>query len=263
MQAIVKRGGPGRYAIFLPLNEWNPPMILGLQSGSTVLRDHDTRGAFSAPEFRRAFDFFTGLFRDGLAPPLSNNEIANMYQEFERGTFAMVITGPWNLGEFRRRLAPEHQDTWATAPLPGPDGPGVSMAGGSSLVMFRSTRHPAEVWRLMQFLSRPEQQVRFWRLTGDLPSRTEAWRDTALTADPNTRAFGVQLTRLAVWPKVPEWEPIAIRLQDWTERAVRGNVSPGVALASMDREVDRMLEKRRWLVEKRGVGARAAPAGAP
>ena len=259
LTAIRDRGGRGHYGIFLPLNEWNPPMIMGLQAGSPILRDRDTRGDFSGPEFQRAFDFFIGLFRGGLAPPLSNNEIANMYQEFERGTFAMVITGPWNLGEFRRRLSPAMQDKWGTAPLPGPNGPGVSMAGGSSLVMFRRTKHPAEVWKLMQFLSRPEQQVKFYQLTGDLPSRVEAWRDTALTNDPAARAFGDQLTRLAVWPKVPEWEPIATKLQDWTERAVRGGVTTHDALVSMDREVDQMLEKRRWLVERRGgAGARTS-----
>src|SRR2546425_8030194 len=50
---------------------------------------------------------YTTLFRsyrDGLAPPVSNTEVANLYQEFARGTFAMYITGPWNIGEFRRRL---------------------------------------------------------------------------------------------------------------------------------------------------------------
>jgi len=133
MQGIKRVVGPDRYAIFLPLNEWNPPMILGLQAGSTILRDDATRGAFSGPEFRRAFDFFVAMFRDGLAPPVSNTEIANMYQEFARGYFAMVVTGPWNLGEFKRRLPPEMQGAWATAPFPGPDAahPGVSLAGGS------------------------------------------------------------------------------------------------------------------------------------
>lgn len=263
MEGIKRVVGPGRYAIFLPLNEWPQPMVLGLQAGSTILRDDDTRGAFSGPEFSRAFDFFVGLFRDGLAPPVSNTEIANLYQEFERGYFSMIITGPWNIGEFRRRLSPEAQPLWGTAPLPGPDGPGLSMAGGSSLVMFRRTRHPEAVWALMSFLSRPEQQARFYHLTGDLPANVAAWGDSAIAADPYIAAFGDQMQRVAPWPKVPEWEPIAIRLQDWAERAVRGSVAPGDALASMDREVDRMLEKRRWLVErKRGAGARpAASAG--
>jgi multiple sugar transport system substrate-binding protein len=265
MEAVKRVVGPDRFPIFLPLNEWNPPMILGLQAGSPILRDRHTRGAFSGPEFRAAFDFFVGLFRDGLAPPVSNTEVANVYQEFERGYIAMWITGPWNLGEFRRRLPPAAQDLWWTAPLPGPSGPasGVSMAGGSSLVLFRSSKHPDAAWKLIEFLSRPDQQARFFRLCGSFPARVEAWRDSAIRAEPCARAFEVQLGRVEPWPQVPEWEPIAIKLQDWVERAVRGNVAPAAALAGMDRETDRMLEKRRWLVERGGVGAgpgRAAPA---
>ena len=247
MVAVRRSLGPGHYAIFLPTNEWPQPMILGLQAGARMLTDDDTRAAFESPEFRRAFHFYLSLFRDGLAPPVSNNQIANMYQEFARGGFAMLITGPWNIGEFSRRLPPELSDAWSTAPLPGPDGPGLSMAGGSSLAISQSTRHSAEAWKLVEFLSRPEQQVRFYHLSGDLPARVEAWRDTSFTNDPRARAFGDQLQRTAPWPKVPEWEEISIRLQDQVERAVRGVTTPDSALAALDREVDRMLEKRRWL----------------
>ncbi len=260
MQAIRRIGGRDHYAIFLPLNEWPPQMILGLQAGSKILKDGDTRGDFSGPEFRRGFEFFTSLFRDSLAPPVSNTEIANLYQEFDRGYFAMYITGPWNLGEFARRLPADRQHIWATAPLPGPDGPesGLSMAGGASLVITRSSKHKESAWKLIEFLSRPEQQTRFYRICGDLPARTESWRDSSLTNDANTRAFGVQLGRTAGLPNVPECESIAIRLQDWAERAVRGAVPPDSALARLDRDVDRMLEKRRWL-----AGHRVETAGAP
>ena len=247
MEAVRRTLGPGHYAIFLPTNEWPQPMILGLQSGADLLADGGTRGDFESPRFRRAFDFYLSLFRDQLAPPFSNNQVANMYQEFARGAFSMVITGPWNIGEFRRRLPPELAGGWTTAALPGPDGPGVSMAGGSSLVVFHSSRHRDAAWKLVEFLSRPEQQLRFYRLSGDLPARVECWRDTALTRDPEARAFGEQLQRTVSWPKVPEFEEIAIRLQDQVERAVRGVTPPDSALAALDRDVDRILEKRRWM----------------
>ncbi|HTK31313.1 MAG TPA: sugar ABC transporter substrate-binding protein [Candidatus Saccharimonadaceae bacterium] len=260
MEAIRRTEGPGHFAILLPTNEWPQPMILGLQAGATMLKDDDTRAAFESPEFRRAFDFYLGLFRDGLAPPVSNNQIANLYQEFGRGRFAMLITGPWNLGEFARRLPPGMDAAWTTAPLPGPDGPGLSMAGGSSLVVFSGTRHADAAWQLVEFLSRTEQQVRFYHLSGDLPARTEAWRDSALVADPKMRAFGAQLERTAPWPKVPEWEEISIRLQDQVERAVRGTATADSALATLDRDVDRMLEKRRWL-HARGLDALRPAAG--
>ena len=253
MEKIKAAEGAGRYAIFLPLNEWNLLAILGLQAGSPLLSQDATRGDFEGPEFRRAFQFYLELFRAGLAPSVGNNEIANVYQEFGRGLFAMYITGPWNLGEFARRLPPEMQGRWGTAPLPGPDGPasGVSLAGGSSVVIFHGSKHKAAAWRVVEFLSRPAQQIRFSRLTGDLPARREAWEDSVLTADGNTRAFREQLERVVATPKVPEWELIASRLQDRAESVVRGAVPPDSALARLDRDIDRILEKRRWLMAHR------------
>jgi multiple sugar transport system substrate-binding protein len=264
MEAVKKEVGADRFAIFLPTNEWTQPVILGLQAGSSLLREDATRGAFRGAEFRRALDFYLDLFRSGLAPSVANNEVGNLYQEFARGYFSMIVTGPWNLGEFRRRLPPELQDAWATAPLPGPEADsGVSLAGGSSLVMFHDTAHPEAAWALIEFLSRPEQQVRFYELSGDLPARREAWADPALAGDPNLAAFGTQLERAVSTPKIPEWEQIAARVLDRVEFAIRGSVPPDSALAELDRDVDRILEKRRWLRsrergdESRGDGAEA------
>jgi multiple sugar transport system substrate-binding protein len=252
MQAVQARAGPGHYAIFVPFNEWNPPVILGLQAGSSLLRDGGRYGAFSQSPFRRAFDFYLDLYRSGLAPVLGLNDIGNIYQEFERGTVAMWITGPWNIGEFRRRLPRDMQDRWGTAPLPGPDGPasGVSMAGGASIVLFRRSRHQAEAWQLAQYLARPEQQLRFYKLTGDLPARIEAWRDPTLADDPAAHAFWIQLQRVVPLPQVPEWELIATRVFDYGEQAIRGRMPADTALARLDREVDKILERRRWLLSR-------------
>jgi multiple sugar transport system substrate-binding protein len=259
MESTKAAVGPDRFAIFLPVNEWAQPVILGLQAGSPLLTDDATHAAFSQPEFRRAFTFYVDLFRSGLAPPVSSNEVANLYQEFGRGYFAMYITGPWNLGEFRRRLPPELQDSWSTAPLPGPDASGarVSLAGGSSLVLFRASPHKNAAWRLIEFLSRPEQQVRFYELTGDLPARREAWQDSTLARDARTRAFWQQLQRVMPAPKIPEWELIATRVQERAEQAIRGATPPDSALALLDRDVERILEKRRWLIERRTTASDA------
>ena len=255
LMAIQRRVGSGRYAVFLPVNEWTQPIIFGLQNESTLLADQDTRGCFSEPPFRDAFNFYLGLFRNGLAPAMGNNEIANVYQEFGRGTFAMWITGPWNLGECKNRLPAELQDAWDTAPLPGPKGPGVSLAGGSSLVLFGASKHKKEGWRLLEFLARPDNQVHFYALTGDLPARREAWQDTALVNDHRLRAFALQLGRTVATPKVPEWEQIATRVLEQSDFAVRGGVPADSALARLDRQTGTILEKRRWLLKSRGLDA--------
>jgi multiple sugar transport system substrate-binding protein len=120
--------------------------------------------------------------------------------------------------------------------LPGPTGAasGISIAGGSSLVLFRGSKHKAEAWRLIEFLARPEQQVRFDRLTGDLPARREAWNDSSLTQDATIHAFWEQLQRVRSQPKIPEWELISIRLMENRSR-IRGKASGDSVLASLDR----------------------------
>ncbi|MFL5567163.1 MAG: sugar ABC transporter substrate-binding protein, partial [Gemmatimonadaceae bacterium] len=261
MRAMKARMGPRQYPVLLPTNEWTYPVVFGLQAGSPLLREGGRYGGFRDLRFRRAFGFYMELFRQGLAPAMANTQISNLYQEFERGNIAMYITGPWNIGEFTHRLPPEMDGRWATAPLPGPDGPGLSLAGGASLVVFRRARQPELAWALIEFLSRPANQVRFYTQTGDLPARREAWADTALANNRYARAFREQLERVAATPKVPEWEQIAVRLQDYSEKVVRHTETLDAALASLDRDVDGMLEKRRWLLARRAQAAARAAAG--
>jgi multiple sugar transport system substrate-binding protein len=250
MEAVKRQQGANRYAIFLPTNEWAQPMLLGLQAGSPILKDGGRYGAFSDSAFARAFDFYLGLFRDGLAPVAGTNDVANVYQEFARGMFAMWITGPWNVGEMKKRLPSELQNAWGTAPFPGPSGDssGVSLAGGSSVVLFRASVHKDAAWKLFEYLSRPEQQLRFSRLTGDLPASIAAWRDSSLSGDVHFRAFYTQLQRVKPIPKVAEVEIISSKLIEASEAAIRGHVPAPRALASLDRDVDQILEKRRWIL---------------
>jgi multiple sugar transport system substrate-binding protein len=244
--------GLQRYAIFLPTNEWAQPYVLGMQAGSTLLDEQGRFGVFSDSAFRRGFDFYLDLYRTGLAPALGNIDIANVYQEFARGRFAMYITGPWNLGEFRRRLPAELQDDWSTAPLPGPSGDssGVSLAGGSSLAIFQASRYKEAAWRLVEYLSSSKQQERFHRLTGDLPARMETWRTTGLDREPKARAFWVQLHRVRPVPKVPEVELIATRVLEAAEQVIRGGRSADAVLRELDRDVATILEKRRWMLDR-------------
>jgi len=253
MVRIKKHGGPGRFAILLPIDEWQQPVVLGLQNGATLLDKEGRHGAFRDPRFRQAMVFYLDLYRDGLAPALDLQGIANMYQQLAEGYFAMVITGPWNLGEFKNRLPADMQDRWATAPLPPPAAdmpyPGFALAGGSSLVLFRRAKSPDAAWKWLEFLSEPAQQARFYELSGDLPARSSAWKLAGLAADPRAASFLTQLGRVAPTPKVPEWEQIATRVAEAAEQVMRGNRDLDKALAALDADVDRMLEKRRWLLD--------------
>jgi multiple sugar transport system substrate-binding protein len=120
--------------------------------------------------------------------------------------------------------------------------------------VFRASRHRALALELIAFLSRPEQQLRFYALTGDLPARREAWTDSALAADREAEAFRIQLERAVPTPMVPEWEEVTTKVMDHTEAAIRGGVPAAAALAGMDADVDRLLERRRYLRSRRPSG---------
>lgn len=243
--------------LLLPTNEFEPLLALALQQPGEVLRDGGRFGNFSSPDFRRALGFYVERFRRGEAPGLTNNQVSNLWQEFGRGSFAFYISGPWNIGEFKRRLPAELGQAWTTAELPGPGGPGMSIAGGASLAMFRRSRHKPEAWALIRYLSRPDVQLAFYRLTGDLPARRSSWAlplegGGTLAEDRHAAAFGRQLERVRPPPAVPEWERIANEMQFAAARVVGGRESEDAAVRELDAKVDGILEKRRWMLDRAG-----------
>jgi multiple sugar transport system substrate-binding protein len=259
MRAV--RDGAAEYAILLPLDEYEQLLALALAQPDELLRDGGRYGNFRSAGFRRALAFYLGLFGEGLAPVVTQTQASNAWNELGRGYVAMMIHGPWSVGEMRRRLPPEAQPTWTTAPMPGPDGPGASTAGGSSLVVFRESAHPTAAWALVEFLSRPENQVRFQALTGDLPPRRAAWAGAAFAEDPEIRAFRTQLDDIRPAPRVPEWERIGTAMRFASERAAR-RVGPATTadelaaivdatVTALDAEVDEILAKRRWILDRR------------
>lgn len=244
-----------RYGILLPTNEYEQLMSLALQQDSGphpsdgLLRDGGRYGNFESAGFKHALAFYVDTFRLQQAPPITNVEAGNPWTEFGRGVYAFYLSGPWNIGEFRSRLSASQQDDWATAPLPGPDGAGIGVAGGSSLVIFRTSQHKDAAWQLIEYLSQPAVQQRFYELLGDLPPRRSSWQGAALRDDPKLRAFREQLEHVKPTPPVPEWERIANEMQLVAAEAVAGRLTVDQAAAEIDRRTDAILAKRRWVLD--------------
>ncbi|ADV27132.1 extracellular solute-binding protein family 1 [Pseudoxanthomonas suwonensis 11-1] len=257
--AAVVASKPGRHAILMPLNEFEQQLSFALQQDDPLLRDGDTRGNFESPGFRRALAFYANIFEQGWAPKVSETQISNVWDEFFRGSYVFYLSGPWNIREFRRRQPPELEGQWGTMPLPGPDGPGAGIAGGTSLVLFRGSPRSDQAWQLVEFLSRPDIQQRFHAMIGDLPPRRSAWEHPELAGDPLSAAFRDQLERVKPAPKVLEWERIVQEMRLVTERVVRGGLAQDAAVRELDQRVDRILAKRRWIHERDAATEGAGP----
>jgi multiple sugar transport system substrate-binding protein len=116
--------------------------------------------------------------------------------------------------------------------------------------LFRRSNHKEAGWKLIEFLTSRDQSVAFYKITGNLPPRKSAWNDSSLSQNKYIQAFYKQLQRVDPLPQVAEWEQIVIKLQLYVEYVATQTMTVDEALQKFDGDVDQMLEKRRWLVEK-------------
>ena len=238
-------------ASLLPLNEPDPLFALSLQQGPVLKRRRHARRLLAAAVSARARLLRLGLSR---RPGAADDEHPGVQRLGRIRARPVRLLRHRSLEHRRVPASPSGRATRATGPLrrlPGPDGPGVSTAGGSSLVIFSSSRRKEAAWKLIRFLSEPETMQRFHALTGDLPPRRSAWRAPALADDPPSQAFARQLERVRAAPKIPEWERIFQEMQLTAERVVQGRQGTEAACRQLDAWVDALLEKRRWLRSRR------------
>jgi multiple sugar transport system substrate-binding protein len=248
--AIKQVVGHDRYSILLPLNEFEPVLNLGIQHSDPFLRDGDRYGNFQSAGFLETMKFFSTAFANRWAPLMTNTQISNVWDEFGNGFFSFYISGPWNIVEFMKRLPARLQDSWMTAPMPGPAGPGASIAGGSSLVLSRNAVQRDAAWKLIEFFSTPEIQIEYHALTGNMPPRRSSWSPDLL-ADRYAQAFRTQMERVRSTPKVPEWERIATEVRISCEQVAQTGKSVATACQELNQRVDAILEKRRSVLARR------------
>ncbi|HOT96308.1 MAG TPA: sugar ABC transporter substrate-binding protein [bacterium] len=243
------RQHPGRYALFLStiFNDWQVPAILILQNNGRLLRDNDCFGAFSEPATLEALRYYISFFHDTLAV-INMSEVANIFQGFNDGVFAMMVTGPWNVNEIRKRL-PALSGRWSAAPLPARRN-GASIAGGASLVIFNQCRRPEAAWKFIRYLSSIGTQQAFFRLTRDLPAVRRAWQLPEIAADTEIQGFYRQLEQVLPAPRIAEWEQVAVKMQEYLEQVIYRRLTLDEAVVRLDRDVDRILEKRRWMLAR-------------
>ncbi|WP_062357408.1 sugar ABC transporter substrate-binding protein [Pseudoxanthomonas mexicana] len=258
MREVKQVAGQGNYAILLPLNEFEPLLSLAIQQPEPLLREDGRYGNFRSEGFRQSLGFYKEMFDRQWAPVVTNNQISNVWDEFGKGFYSFYISGPWNIAKFKERLPAAQQKDWMTMPLPGPNGPGASLANGTSFVVFKDSPNKDAAWQLIAWLSSPAVQAEFHALTGDLPPRRSPWLTPALANDPYAKAFREQLERAVSTPKVPEWERIATEMRLVGEQVANGRLTVDQAAEELDRRADRILEKRRWMLEQA-----AKPGAAP
>lgn len=243
-----------RYSFFIPTNEWLPFIVFGIQNKAKLLKNKNQYADFSSKEFKEAIEYLAKFYHEDLAP-VDMQQVLNVYQAFGEGFFSMYITGPWNVTEFQNRLPKNVQDKWMTAPLPSPnnDYPGYSLPGGSSVVLNAMSKNKEAAWKWIEYLAHEKTQYVFYKLVSSLPAAKKAWENPEFVNNKYIKAFYEQLQKTKPAPKIPEWEQIVFQKiqQEMVEPIARKRISIEDALKKLDRDVNNILEKRRYILSKK------------
>ena len=191
------------------------------QAGGDLLDETYNRAIFDSPQSRKALAFYQSLFHKGYNPGASNTQV-NPFIAFSEGYYISWMTGPWMVGECERRLPDEMKGRWKVAMLPG-DQHRTSFLGGSNLAIFRKTKNPELAWTFLEYLCRPDNQLKWNSLSGNLPASRKAWDSPSLADHPIWSVFRSQLEDAQAVPTVECWEAMAEAIKNETENLVVGN----------------------------------------
>lgn len=196
---------------------------------------------FDFAERRVAFNDATGVETIEFLVSLVNEGIASHRQgQYANHQVGMQVEGPWSLASFREAGI----DSGLRA-FPAGRCCNRSLAGGEGLWILPSAdpEREAAAWRLVEFLTETEQQVKLAVGSGYLPARLSAYRHAdyaeVITQEPLIQDFAdiAQETSIAY----PDWvgAETALRqiLSRWYLEALDGNISPTAALEQAEREI--------------------------
>jgi multiple sugar transport system substrate-binding protein len=171
--------------------------------------------------------------------PKSGSE--QMYQVFNSGRMAMVVTGPWQLGD----IADAGVD-YEVVPLPTFSGRPVTISGPDTWTVFDNGSARVDAARtFVSWLIAPEQDVRWALGVGSLPLSRESesspeWAKYSAET-PGLTVFATALESARVRPVHPAYPDISQALAQAITSVLLGKSTPEDAMRTCADEADAAL----------------------
>ncbi|MET3367995.1 UNVERIFIED_CONTAM: multiple sugar transport system substrate-binding protein [Jeotgalibacillus campisalis] len=220
-------GVAGSYMDTLPF-QWS--------NGAKLMNDDGTKWTLDTPEAADALKFYSGFFSEGIASKAASTG-TTAEAAFVDGSAPMMISGPWHVGLLNKAGGEGFADKYKVALMPKAK-TSTSFVGGSNMVVFKKSKNRDASWKLLQWLSKPEVQLKWYKATGDLPSHESAWNDPSLSGDSKLSVFGQQLKTTNNPPSVQTWTQVAAAADTEIEQIVKAGKDPEEALKSLQQTAE-------------------------
>ncbi|PZD97405.1 ABC transporter substrate-binding protein [Paenibacillus sambharensis] len=166
----------------------------------------------------------------------------------EKGDFAVIFAAAWLLDHIKQ-TAPGAAGKWDVAFVPE----GAGNWGGSFLTLPKQGKHPEEAYKLITWLTAPEQQLRMFNRNNNFPStpgiyHTESIqnkRDPYFNNAPLGKIFAEAAAEVPMVYEGPRQHQITTIMENAIFKVERGEAEPAQAWQEAMDLIDRTVKTRR------------------
>ncbi|WP_247041415.1 ABC transporter substrate-binding protein [Arthrobacter rhizosphaerae] len=229
--------------------EWWPIwMSFAYQNGGKIIDPDSGRPTVDTPEVIEALQFCQDLIYKHKVVP-SKVDYANMGAgvggdaAFASGKVMMNSTGFWNIGS----LAKQDKITWDVAQIWHGKEKAIS-AFGSGLAISRSSKNPADAFKIIEFMTSAEGQKPILDLGQDVPARQdlqnspEFLKPSWLKADVNMEVFPESTPSIFKPPFIPEWNEMQKAITDATADFWLGKTDAAATAADLQKRLGSIVK---------------------
>lgn len=210
-------------------------------AGASLTNEEQTKWTFEDNGIKKGLNFTTSLYRDGIADVNADVSSGADIANFVSGSTPMMLQGPTAVSQINELGGDGFESKYATVILPSMNessGPATSFVGGSNLVTFKDSKNKQSAWKFIQWASKPEVQVEWYKKSSDLPASQKAWDEDALSGNDKLAAFGDQLKHTMAPPALSTWAQVSSAADRILEQINKGQVSVDEGLKNLQSEAD-------------------------
>ncbi|PVW04288.1 ABC transporter substrate-binding protein [Microbacterium sp. Gd 4-13] len=237
MASDMQAKGGAEYGLRFPAGNDSFQGTLWMPWSNGVELENGSEWTLDSPEAVQAYEYYQSYFTDGVSNPAADRSAGAQEADFISGATPMLIDGPFLIGQLEQLGGEGFSEKFSTAVLPTRES-STSFSGGANLAVFDNSDNAASAWKLAQWLSQPETQVKWYEATGDLPAVQAAWDDDALGGSATLAAFGTQLETAKSVPATTTWVQVAAAGDAMLEKIRLGQLSPADGVAELQATAD-------------------------
>ncbi|WP_461030059.1 ABC transporter substrate-binding protein, partial [Streptomyces sparsus] len=208
-------------------------------AGGSFLRDEGARVTVDSAAARRGLAFLADGVREGWIPreALTYKEEESR-QAFQEGRLLFLRNWPY-VYSVANEAGSEVAGRFDTVPLPGPDGPGTSVLGGSNLAVSSGSRHPRSAADLIRYLTGEPVQRQVLTEGGLPPVRAALYADQDLIRRyPYLPTLRQSVLAAEPRAKSPRYDQVSLAVQAVVQDALALRQTPREAVARLGRELE-------------------------